>query len=259
MEVWDTKTNTLKQTMHYSTSPATAPFYDLEMLEGYDFKAYTTLTEGSYELRFWAGTKQYYTFPFQVEKKSNPDPYAPVHDFYFLKGAWQNWGRVEFGPDGHFIFNFYLNHETTTVVNAAQWDAKKEYKYLVKLYREGKLVAAHRLPNSGSGFDEQNIQTYSGKWKRYDCTFHKYPNTGSRDFFMKADMKDGNYTTEVWLKALTGEESTLKYGFVVKNGAVVNDAKADRAQNPDPLQFQEQGPGRVYVISHLSSFVVIRH
>ncbi len=83
---------------------------------------------------------------FQVEKQSNPDPYAPVHDFYFLKGPWQDWGRVEFGPDGHFIFNFYLTHQTTTIVNQAQWDAKREYKYLVKLYRDGKMVAAHSLP-----------------------------------------------------------------------------------------------------------------
>ncbi len=38
---------------------------------------------------------------------------------------------------------------------------------------------------------------------------------------MKADMKDGNYTAEVWLKSLEGVESTYKYGFTVKNGAVV--------------------------------------
>ncbi len=250
MEVWDTKTNTLKNTMHYEAKPATAPFYDMEVLEGYDYKPYATLTEGSYELRFWAGTKHFHTFAFQVEKVSNPDPYAPVHDFYFLKGPWQDWGRVEFGPDGHFIFNFYLTHQTTTVVNAAQWDAKREYKYLVKLYRDGKIVAAHSLSNgSGGGFEENDIQTHNGRWERYDCTFHKYPvaKAGSRDFFMKADMKDGNYTAEVSLKSLDGVASTYKYGFTVKNGAVVAPAEADRAQNPNPLQFVEQGPGRFYV------------
>jgi hypothetical protein len=249
MEVWDTKSNTLKETMHYEAKLATAPFYEMEVLEGYDYKSFVTLTAGSYELRFWAGTKHFYTFSFEVEKETNPDPYAPVHDFYFLKGPWQDWGRVEFGPDGHFIFNYYLTHRTTTVVNQAQWDAKREYKYLVKLYRDGKMVAAHSLPNSGSGFEENDIQTHNGKWERKDCTFHKYPvaKPGSRDFFLKADMKDGNYTVELWLKSLDGVESTHKYAFTVKSGAIVPPAQADRAQNPDPLRFLEQGPGRFYV------------
>ena len=250
MEVWDTKANVIKNTMHYEASPATAPFYNMEVLEGYDYKSFATLTEGSYELRFWAGTKHFYTFPFEVEKQSNPDPYAPVHDFYFLKGPWQDWGRVEFGPDGHFIFNYYLSHQTTTVVNQAQWDAKREYKYLVKLYRDGKMVAAHSLDNSGKGgFEEGDIQTRNGKWIKNDCTLHKYPvaKPGSRDFFMKADMKDGNYTAEVWLKSLEGVESTYKYGFTVKNGAIVPAPAADRALNTNPLQFVEQGPGWFYV------------
>lgn len=249
MELWDTKANALKNTMHYEAKPGTAPFYDMEVLEGYDYKPYAVLTEGSYELWFWAGTKHFYSFPFEVEKVTNPDPYAPVHDFYFLKGPWQDWGRVEFGPDGHFIFNYYLTHQTTTVVNQAQWDAKREYKYLVKLYRDGKMVAAHSLPNSGTGFEENNLQTHNGRWEKYDCTFHKYPvvKAGSRDFFMKADMKDGNYTAEVWLKSLEGVESTYKYGFTVKNGAVVAPTEADRTLNTKPLQFVEQGPGRFYV------------
>ena len=249
MEVWDTKANVLKNTMHYEAKQGTLPFYDMKVLEGYDYKPYVALTEGSYELRFWAGIKHFYTFPFRVEKQSNPDPYAPVHDFYFLKGPWQDWGRVEFGPDGHFIFNYYLTHETTTIVNQAQWDAKREYKFLVKLYRDGKIVAAHSLQNSGSGFEEGDIQTHNGKWERSDCTFHKYPvaRPGNRDFFMKSDMKDGNYTVELWLKSLDGKETTHKYGFTVKDGAIVPPAQADRAQNPDPLQFLEQGPGRFYV------------
>jgi|GEM_PF-1152084 len=250
MEVWDTKANTIKETMHYEAKTATAPFYEMEVLEGYDYKSFATLTEGSYEFRFWAGTKHFYTFPFQVEKLSNPDPYAPVHDFYFLKGPWQDWGRVEFGPDGHFIFNAYLTHQTTTIENQARWDAKRAYKYLAKLYRDGKMVAAHSLNNSGAGgFEEGDIQTHNGKWGRYDCTFHKYPvpKPGARDFFMKADMKDGDYTVEFWLKSLEGVESTHKYGFVVKNGAIVPPSQADRAQNADPMQFLEQGPGRFYV------------
>ena len=250
MEVWDTKTNTIKETMHYEAKPAVAPFYDMSVLEGYDYKAYATLGEGSYELRFWAGTRHFYTFPFLVEKKTNPDPYAPVHDFFFIKGPWADWGRVEFGPDGHFIFNNYMTYETTTVPNAVRWDINKEYKYLVKLYRDGKMVAAHSLPNSGTGFNEGDLQLSNGKWKNFDGTLHFFPrrnSAGAQEFFMKSDMKDGNYTVEVWLKDKEGVETTYKYGFAVKNSTIVSAEKADRALNKDPLQFLEQGPGRWFV------------
>lgn len=254
MEVWDVKNNKLVQTMHYSAKPGTAPFYDMEVLEGFDYKSYAKLIEGSYELRFWAGTRQFYTFPFSVEKQSNPDPYAPVHDFYFRRGPWQDWGRVEFGPEGHFIFNFYLDHETTTnIPNQARWDVKKDYKFLVKLYRDGKMVAVHSLQNVENKFEEGDLQSFNGTWKKYDCTLHAYPPAskgtggGSRAFFMKSDMKDGNYTVEVLLKPLEGGEQTLKYGFTVKDGAIVPDPKADRTKNTDPLQFLEQGRDRFYV------------
>jgi hypothetical protein len=245
MEVVDTKTNTIKGTMRYGASVEVAPFYNMELLEGYDHTTHVNLTEGTYELRFWAGTRHFYTFPFEVEKKNNPDPYAPVHDFYFLKGPWQDWGRVEFGPDGHFMFNFYLSHQTTTVPNAARWDEKKEYKYLVKLYRDGKMVAVHSLQNSG-GFSEGDLQTRNGVWKKFDGTLHQYP-AKQGAFFMKSDMKDGNYTVEVWLKDKEGAETTHKYGFTVKNNTVVSNEKADRTQNKDPLQFLEQGPKLFYV------------
>lgn len=253
MEVVDTKSGNILTTMHYEAKPATAPFYDMEVLEGYDYKTHVQLVEGSYELRFWAGNKPFYTFPFSVEKKTNADPYAPVHDFYFLKGAWSDWGRVEFGPDGHFMFNFYLSDESTTVPNQARWDVSKEYKYLVKLYRDGKMVAVHSLDNMENTFSEGDLQTSNGKWKHFDCTLHAYPpagkgnGAGSRAFFMKNDLKDGNYTAEVWLKDKAGVETTHKYGFTVKNAAIVAPEKADRAQNKDPLQFLEQGPGKFYV------------
>lgn len=253
MEVWDTKANALKETMHYEAKLAAAPFYDMTLREGYDFKTYVKLTEGSYELRFWAGTRHFYTFPFEVEKKSNPDAYAPVHDFYFLKGAWKDWGRVEFGPDGHFIFNFYDTYQTTTVPNQAQWDVKKDGKYTVKLYRDGKMVAVHSLENVENKIAESDIQLHNGKWERFDCTFHAYPPAskgnggGSRAFFLKPDMKDGSYTVEVMVKDLAGAAETFKYGFTVKDGAIVPAPEADRKQNTDPLHVVEQGREFFYV------------
>jgi hypothetical protein len=253
MDVVDMNTNTVLGSLHYSGKEDVLPFYELEMLEGSGYKYSVKVVEGSYELRFHAGNKQFYTFPFNVEKKTNPDPYSSVKDFYFLHGPWEQWGRVEFGPDGHFIFNFYLNHETTTIPNSARWDVNKPCKNLVKLYRDGKMVAVHRLQHVENQFEESDIQLSNGVWKRYDVTLHQYPpaakgqGAGSRPFFLKDNMKDGSYKVEVLLKDQAGQEITLQYSFTVKGGAIVPDPKADRAQNNDPLQFLEQGPGRFYV------------
>lgn len=253
MEVWNTGANSLVQTIHYSAKPATLPFYEMTRIEGFDYKTHAKLTEGNFELRFWAGTNHFYSYPFSVVKQQNPDPYAPVHDFYFLSNACPDWARVEFGPDGHFIFHFYLSHETTTIPNQARWEVTKPWKYLVKLYRDGKMVAVHRLQHVENKFEEGDLQTTNGVWKKFDATFHAYPpagkgqGAGSRAFFLKDDMKDGSYTAEVWLKDQSGAETTHQYAFTVKNGAIVPAQQADRTQNADPLQFLEQGPGRFYV------------
>ncbi|MBL7828470.1 MAG: hypothetical protein JNJ57_17690 [Saprospiraceae bacterium] len=253
MEVHNTATNQLDGTHYYEAKEATLPFYEMTILEGSPYLSRIALTEGTYELRFFAGTKHFYSYPFQVVKQTNPDPYAPAHDFYFLRGPWEKWGRVEFGPDGHFIFNFYLNYETTTIPNQSRWDINKPCKYLVKLYRDGKMVAVHQMQHVENQFMEGDLQLTNGKWKKFDVTFHQYPpaakgnGAGSRPFFMKNDMKDGAYKVEVWLKDEAGAETTHRYEFTVKGGVVVSAPEADRAQNANPLQFLEQGPGQFYV------------
>lgn len=253
MDVVDVKTNTVLGALHYSGKEATLPFYELEMLESSEYKYSVKVTEGSYELRFWAGNKQFYTFPFSVEKLTNADPYSPVRDFYFLHGPWEEWGRVEFGPDGHFIFNFYLTHQTTTIPNQARWDVNAPCQYLVKLYRDGKMVAVHRLQNIENQFEESETQVTNGVWKRFEATLHQYPpaskgqGAGSRPFFLKENMKDGAYKVEVVVKDPSGQEKIHQYQFTVKGGNITPDPKADRSQNKDPLQFLEQGPNRFYV------------
>lgn len=253
MEVWDTRNNVLKNTMHYSGSDATLPFTELEVIEGYEYKPYAKLTEGSYELRFWAGTKHFYTHAFNIEKQNNPDPYAPVHDFYFLRGPWQDWGRVEFGPDGHFIFNFYVNYETTTIPNQARWDVAKPFKYQLKMYRDGKMVAVHSLQHIENQLEWSDSRLTNGTWKKFDATFHTYPpagkgqGAGTREWFLKDHMKDGAYKVEVLLKDEAGAITTHTYSFTVKGGQILPAPEADRSKNTDPLHFLEQGPGRFYV------------
>jgi hypothetical protein len=253
MEVVDVATGTLKGTLHYEASASILPFYNMELLTGKNYKMSLNILEGKYEMRFFAGTKQFYTYPFSVEKKTNPDPYASVHDLYFLHGPWEEWGRVEFGPDNDFIFNFYLTDASTTITNQSVWDNSKAYEFLIKMYRDGKMVGAHRIQNVGNGFEYAGLQTRNGKWMKFDGTMYAYPvvatgsGAGSKKFLKKDELKDGNYTVDVLLKDQAGKESTMQYTFVVKGGAIQPDPKADRNLNKDPLTLLEQGPKFFYV------------
>lgn len=253
MEVVDVATGVVKGTLHYEAKASILPFYEMEQLTGKNYAFSVTIKEGKYELRFFAGTKHFYTYPFSVEKKTNPDPYASVHDLYFLKGPWEEWGRVEFGPDNDFIFNFYLTDASTTITNQSVWDNSKQYDFLIKLYRDGKMAGAHRIQNVGNGFEYAGLQTRNGKWMKFDATLFAYPvvatgtGAGSKKFLKKDELKDGNYTLDLLLKDKDGVEKTLQYTFVVKNGAIQPDPKADRAVHKDPLTLLEQGPKFFYV------------
>ena len=253
MEVVDVTTGAIKGTLHYGAKASILPFYEMEQLTGKNYAFSVTVKEGNYELRFFAGTKHFYTYPFRVEKKTNPDPYASVHDLYFLKGPWEEWGRVEFGPDNDFIFNFYLTDASTTITNQSVWDNSKQYDFLIKMYRDGKMAGAHRIQNMGNGFEYAGIQTRNGKWMKFDATMFAYPvvatgtGAGSKKFLKKDELKDGNYTLDLLLKDKAGVEKTLQYTFVVKNGVIQPHPRADRAQNTDPLTVVEQGPKFIYV------------
>ncbi|MCC6723203.1 MAG: hypothetical protein IT258_01745 [Saprospiraceae bacterium] len=249
MEVVDAATKEVKGTLYYSASATTAPFHNMELIEKQGWPYSVKLIEGSYELYFWAGTTHFYTFPLRVEKFTNADPYAPVSTFYHLRGPWEEWGYVNFGPDGHFIFNFYHTYQTTEVENAARWDARKPYKCMVKLNRDGKMVAVYRLQSSSTEFDWSDIHAENCVWKNFDMTFNAYPPPkNDRPFFLKDNMKDGNYTVDVLLKEeKSGKETTYKYAFAVKEGKIVTADKADRTKNPDALQFLEQGRDTFYV------------
>ncbi len=251
MDVIDAASKELKGTLYYSASATTAPFHNMEMMQRQGWPYSVKLTEGSYELHFWAGTTHFYTFPLRVEKFTNSDPYAPVSTFYHLRGPWEEWAFVKFGPDGHFIFNFYHTYQTTEVENAARWDARRPFKTMVKINREGKMVAVYRLKSSSTEFEWNDIQADNCVWKKFDMTFHSYPpptGPNNRPFFLKENMKDGNYTVEVLLKEeKSGKDSTYKYAFTVKEGKIVQADKADRSKNPDALQFLEQGRDKFFV------------
>lgn len=243
-DIVDAATGALKGQQFFKAEDYIPPFKKLILVEEYGgdyFPFYANVKEGSYEIRFFVGKSHFYTFPFKVEKKTNPDAYATVKDFYFLHGPWEEWGRIQFDDsDGQMTASIYLTEQKTDIKNHTSWDEFKQLNMVAKITRNGALVATFGVnPNT------THPTTRNGKWTRFQFLTYK---AGTNEYFTKADLKDGNYIIETNLKdPKSGKSSVSKYTFTVKGGIIQSHPKADRNQNKDPLTVLEQGKEFYYI------------
>ncbi|MFN3850400.1 MAG: hypothetical protein ACK4NY_13275 [Spirosomataceae bacterium] len=239
-DIVDATTGVLKGQQFFKVEDYILPFKKMVLVEEFNgdyFPFWVNVKEGNYEVRFYLGKSHFYTFPFQVEKKTNPDAYAPVKDLYFLKGAWEDWARIQFDErSGEVLPSIYLTERNLDIKSATNWDDTVPMRGLVKITRNGTLVATYGQTSNSGDFTPSN-----GKWTR--CQFLAYKaGTNDREMFTKADMKDGNYVMDVNVKnPKNGKSVVAKYGFTVKGGVILPHSKADRNQNKDPLTVLEQG------------------
>lgn len=239
-DIVDATTGALKGQQFFKVEDYIPPFKKMVLVEEFNgdyFPFWVNVKEGNYEVRFYLGKSHFYTFPFQVEKKTNPDAYAPVKDLYFLKGAWEDWARIQFDErSGEVLPSIYLTERNLDIKSATNWDDTVPMRGLVKISRNGTLVATYGQTTNSGDFTPSN-----GKWTR--CQFLAYKaGTNDREMFTKADMKDGNYVMDVNVKnPKNGKSVVAKYGFTVKGGVILPHSKADRNQNKDPLTVLEQG------------------
>lgn len=243
-DIVDAATGALKGQQFFKAEDYIPPFKKLILVEEYGgdfFPFYANLKEGGYEIRFFVGKSHFYTFPFKVEKKTNPDAYATVKDFYFLHGPWEEWGRIQFDEsDGQMTGNIYLTEQKMDIKNHTSWDEFKQLSMVAKITRNGALVATFGInPNT------THPTTRNGKWTRFQFLTYK---AGTNEYFTKADLKDGNYIMETNVKdPKSGKSSVSKYSFTVKGGIIQSHPKADRNQNKDPLTVLEQGKEFYYI------------
>jgi hypothetical protein len=192
-----------------------------------------------------------YTYPFEVEKKTNPDPYSPLRDFYFLRGAWQEWGKVEVNGNDEVLFGIYLTDEDLKVKGQNSWNHTVHYRAQRKLFRDGKLVGAYGLASEGNAIEWENASTDNGRWMFITNLLFKYPNGvggSSRRAMTPADLKDGKYLYEVTLKhPVTNKQNVWKYAFTVQGGHILPDPAADHTQHKNDLTFLEQGTTHHFV------------
>lgn len=239
-DIVDATTGALKGQQFFKVEDYIPPFKKMVLVEEFGgdyFPFWVNVKEGNYEVRFYLGKSHFYTFPFQVEKKTNPDAYAPVKDLYFLKGAWEDWARIQFDErSGEVLPSIYLTERNLDIKSPTNWDDTVPMRGLVKISRNGTLVATYGQTTNSGDFNPDN-----GKWTR--CQFLAYKaGSNDREMFTKADMKDGNYVMDVNIKnPKNGKSVVAKYGFTVKGGVILPHSKADRSQNKDPLTVLEQG------------------
>lgn len=243
-DIVEVATGALKGQQYYKAEDYIPPFKKLNLVEEYGgdyFPFWVNVTEGSYEVRFFVGKSHFYTFPFKVEKKTNPDAYAAVKDFYFLHGPWEEWARIQFDEmDGQMTPSIYLTEQRADVKNHSNWDEFKPLQMVAKLTRNGSLVATFGVnPNT------THPTTNNGKWTRFQFLTYK---AGTNQYFTKADLKDGNYILETNVKdPKTSKSSLSKYSFAVKEGMIQLHPKADRNQHKDPFTILEQGREFFYI------------
>lgn len=239
-DIVDAATGALKGQQFFKVEDYIPPFKKMVLVDQFGgdyFPFFANVKEGSYEIRFFLGKTPFYTFPFQVEKKTNPDAYAPVKDLYFLKGPWEDWARIQFDEQsGEVLPSIYLTERNLNIKSETNWNDTVPMKGLVKISRNGTLVATYGQTTNSGDFNPDN-----GKWTR--CQFLTFKvGSNDRETFKKADMKDGNYVMEVNIKnPKNGKTVVGKYGFTVKGGEIQSHPKADRNQNKDPLTVLEQG------------------
>lgn len=239
-DIVDAATGALKGQQFFKVEDYIPPFKKMVLVDQFGgdyFPFFANVKEGSYEIRFFLGKTPFYTFPFQVEKKTNPDAYAPVKDLYFLKGPWEDWARIQFDEQsGEVLPSIYLTERNLNIKSETNWNDTVPMKGLVKISRNGTLVATYGQTVNSGDFNPDN-----GKWTR--CQFLAFKaGSNDRETFKKADMKDGNYAMEVNIKnPKNGKTVVGKYGFTVKGGEIQSHPKADRNQNKDQLTVLEQG------------------
>lgn len=245
-DIVEVASGVLKGQQFFKAEDYIPPFKKLVLVEEYGgdfFPFYANVKEGNYEIRFFVGKSHFYTFPFQVEKKTNPDAYAPVKDLYFLKGVWEDWARIQFDDQsGEVLPSIYLTERNLDIRSANYWDDTVPMKGLVKITQNGSLVATYGQTINSGDFTPSN-----GKWTR--CQFQTFKaGSNDRETFKKVDLKDGNYVMDVNIKnPKNGKSFSSKYAFIVKDGVIQAHPKADRNQNKDPLTVIEQGKEFIYI------------
>ncbi len=183
---------------------------------------------GNYRLEFFAGSKLFYNFEFEVYKVTNTDPYAELNEMYLSRGPWDKYSFLEQQKSGNMIFGFYLQHEKFQP-NAA--DARKtliDVSWTINVTKDGKPFATQYDPKK-----PRKDKVERASWKAVTTALML---AGGTKEVQLADFTDGAYKMEVKVDV---EAKPRIYNFKVANGKIVLIDEQDRSKNTDPTRLVE--------------------
>ncbi|WP_298224056.1 hypothetical protein [Flavobacterium sp.] len=197
-----------------------------EWVGGTDIDA-TKTGPGMYRLDFYAGDKMFYSFPFEIAKLTNNDPYATMNEMYVTRGPWNDYAYLNLADTGNLVFGFYLNHEEFQPNPANKNKTNKSVKWSVKMLKDNKPYAQHY----GNG--PNTAQVKQAEWEENSCAFKLVDKPGEIKF---TNLTDGAYKIELTLE---GEKKPRLYNFSVKGNKIVPIVEQDRTKNTDPTRLIE--------------------
>lgn len=184
--------------------------------------------EGIYRLEFYAGSKLFYNFEFEVYKVTNDDPYASLNEMYLSRGPWNKYAWMEQQSSGNMVFGFYLQHEEFQPNAADKNKTAKDVSWTIDITKDGKPFATQ--------YDKTKPK--KGKVERAEwteMTTALKTADGSKSVQLP-DFTDGKYKIEV---KVDNEEKPRIYNFEVVNNKIVLMDEQDRTKNTDPTRLVE--------------------
>jgi len=182
---------------------------------------------GNYRLDFYAGDKMFYSFDFEVYKKTNDDPYAEMNEMYLSRGPWNDYVSLRHANTGNLIFGFYLNHEEFLPNPSNSRKTKKTVEWDLKLFKDNKLFAKQYSKTSNKS------QVERAEWNEFTTAIKRV----DKDEVVKfSGLEDGAYKIELTIK---DEAKPRLYTFNVKNNKMVPREEQNRNINTDPTKLLE--------------------
>lgn len=185
--------------------------------------------EGTYRLEFYAGTKLFYNFEFEVYKVTNDDPYASDNEMYLSKGPWNNYVYLEHQKSGNMVFGFYLNHEEFQPNAADPNKTTKDVSWTLNITKDGKPFATHY--NGMSKPKKSKVER--AEWTNLSTAMKSADRSKT---IQLADFTDGAYKMEL---KIDNEAKARVYTFNVANNKIVLMDEQDRTKNTDPTRLVE--------------------
>jgi len=227
-----------------------------------DFTDFVQLKEGKYEMHFFAGGTHYYTFPFEVFKKTSDNAYAAMSELYFLEGdnLWRDYAYLKLTYNDAYnqnvlSFAYYIENEDTNVIDIDHPNETIPVEYNAILKRGNKLLGTlfwgsdvQKL-NDNPGLHDGD--TRRGRWEIVSRGFQSYPRKRPKprpfEVSMEEDLQDGNYTIEVFINRKDQPKEKRIFPFTVKDGKIQSLPESQRTEGYDSKRMLEQGPEYIFL------------